>query len=756
MQDPQGGANEKPNPLLPDAQEPTTLVSILGRWLSDHDPGGIDRTRALHLAISFILVICLGYATSRALGLNLDVIFPMAGAMTALVLINFTPSASRRTEARSFTKLFALTLSLLVAVVLVAPGNDPTNELGMKLMLVPLTCIALYLRRFGMEGQRTGIALIIVATVAAVLHPTRMQAAWLLLAAVQGGIVTFLVRFTLARPSALKVYSSSVIEAGEAVGEYLHLLGACVRSGITVPPPPAEMLDRIKIRVRAALVNAASEDPQARGYIEAVRSLVYRLRVATQLLGDCIPPPQQAAGPWRAPLAACADQIARHLERGLGHPFDEPERMRKAIGRLREVAIQPDIAPKEQLALLRAVTAFDRLFLVVTDLSRLESVDPACWHDAPAPDALSAPQPAAAPVAQKAQKGMPFYTAVAIQGLVATTITTILDLIVGLDHAYWATMTVMFVLGNSLGETYVRVRYRTVGTLAGAVIGIVCLIVLDQNVWLLAALCLVAQMIGLVTQRDRYDVASAATGLSVVVGLHLVTGLGADGMVARIYETAIGAIVALVVSYVVFPVYVADQIRNQVVSMVSQCRTAFANCWPRKGGMHGEIGNVTAALSADLRQLSERLPHLGAETSLGFRSAGDVVTLVSTLEILITYLALLEDVAHRLDSLSPPPETVTILEAARARTLSAFDQALGLATPAANPGTAPELDAAVSVAMEMATDQSARRLLPFLADYLSFSEAVLRPLGDLGTVLNPIPARPAAKPAVREREREAA
>ncbi|MFG1425175.1 FUSC family protein [Roseixanthobacter glucoisosaccharinicivorans] len=753
MQDPPVGAFDDSGR----AAEPT-LVGRLARWLSDHDPGGIDSTRALHLAISFILVICLGYATSRTFDLNLDVTFPMAGAMTALVLINFTPSASRRAEAISFGRLFALTIVLLIAVVIVAPGNAPANELGMKLMLVPLTCIALYLRRFGMEGQRMGIALIIIATVAAVLHPTRIQAAWLLLAAVQGGIVAFLVRFTLARPSALKVYSTCVIEAGETVGEYLRLLGASVRAGVRVPPPPADMLERIKIRVRAALVNAAAEDPQAREYIEAVRSLVYRLRVATQLLGDCIPDPQASDGAWRAPLAACADQLARHLERGLGQPFEQSERMRKAISRLREAAMEPDIAAQEQLALLRAVTAFDRLFLVVTDLSRLESVDTACWHVAPGSAAgliTPGPPPPGGPTAPAAPKGMPFYVKVAIQGLVATAITTTLDLVVGLDHAYWATMTVMFVLGNSLGETYVRVRYRTVGTLAGAIIGIALVVGLDRNIWLLAAACLIAQMIGLVTQRDRYDVASAATGLSVIVGLHLVTGLGADGMIARIYETAIGAIIALVVSFVVFPVYVADQIRNQVVGMVSQCRAAFANCWPRKGSVPGEIGNVTAALSADLRQLSERLPHIGAETSLGHRSAGDVVTLVSTLEILITYLALLEDVAHRLDTLSPPPETVTILEAARARTLAAFDQALGLATPAANPGAAPELDAAVSVALEMATNQGTRRLLPFVADYLSFSEAVLRPLADLSALLNPAAQAHAPKPAAHK-ELEAA
>ena len=75
--------------------------------------------------------------------------------------------------------------------------------------------------------------------------------------------------------------------------------------------------------------------------------------------------------------------------------------------------------------------------------------------------------------------------------------------------------------------------------------------------------------------------------------------------------------------------------------------------------------------------------------------------------------------------------------------------------PAANPGAAPELDAAVSVALEMASDQGTRRLLPFVADYLSFSDAVLRPLADLRALLNPAAEAHAAKPAA-QKELEAA
>ena len=713
-----------------ESERPRALLERVQHWLSDHDPGGVDSTRALHLAISFVLVIALGYVTAVSFDIGMDILFPMAGAMTTLVLITFTPSASRRLEAVSFLKIFGLTFAMLGVVVLIGPGNAPLNALVLKLLLVPLTGVALYLRRYGMEGMRLGIVIIIMATVCAILHPTRMETLWLLVAACQGMVVSCLVRFLLWRPSALQVYAMTVEQAGAAIGAYLNLVGVAVRENRPMPVPTEELLDQIRLRVRSALTNASAEAPQARPYLEAVRSRAYRLRVATQLLGEAIPAAalstegdQQA---WRAPLAAAADQLARHLENGIAQPFPEQARMNDILARLRQTVMSQDLPTGQQLSLLRAANAFVRLALVISELATLTMAGPKGWRGTPSP-----PPPPALPT----PPGLSPYAKVALQGVVATAITTSLDLWFALDHAYWATMTVMFVLGNSVGETYVRVRYRTLGTLVGVVIGLVAISAFASHVWVLAAACLIGQMIGLVTNRDRYDIASAAVGLSVVVALHLVTGLGADGMVARIYETAIGAAVALAVSWIVLPVYVADQIRTQVLTMVRRCRDAFADSWPRREGNAGDARNITAGMSLELRLLADRLPHIGAETTLGHRNAADVITLVSTLEILTTYLALLEDAAIRLSALSPREELVTVLESARFRTLRAFDIALGEAAPLTKAPSASELDATISVALDLASDTDVRRLLPFIADYLSFADAVLRPLADLGKIL---------------------
>ena len=98
---------------------------------------------------------------------------------------------------------------------------------------------------------------------------------------------------------------------------------------------------------------------------------------------------------------------------------------------------------------------------------------------------------------------------------------------------------------------------------------------------------------------------------------------------------------------------------------------------------------------------------------------------------------------------------MNVLEAARSRTLQGFDLALGTAAPAVSTTAAPQLEAALQAALGNLTDDTSRRLLPFVADYLAFSDAILQPLGDLQSVLDRRVASPTpsteTEPAKAER-----
>lgn len=702
------------------------------QWLSTHDPGAIDATRAMQLGLSIVLLIFLGTATTRAFDLGLDVSFPLMAGAAALVLITFTPAASRKTEARTMARLFGLSMAFLLLLWAIGPGEGATNEVVQKLLLVPFSFLALLLRRYGMDGQRLGIALIIVATVGTILKPTRIDAFYFLIAFCQGAAVTAAIRLSPWRPSALRAFVKTALDMQDVIAAYLREMSEAVRTGRPFSPAAGQMVETARTRVWNALGNATAEDPGARMDFEHLRAMIYRLRVAAQLLASCIPEGDAEGPDWRGPFSAAADHIARRLEAIDVSDVQAEVRFERAVAQLKVVAFDPRLSPITRFALLRAVTAFDRLALVVTAIALSETMPFPPPHEEEADNELPAP-PAPPPLVSRREGGGRTLSAplkVACQGLVGTAITTGFDLAFSLDHAYWATMTVMFVMGNSVGETFQRVRYRTVGTLVGVAMGFGLFLALDGHVWTMAACCLLAQMVALVTQKDRYDVASAAVGLSVVLGLHLIAGLGADGMLARVYETIIGAGIALAVSYLVLPVYLTDQLRPEVRSIMRRCRDTFATWWP-KTTERLPVG----PLVRDVRALDQRLPQMGAEQMFG-HSAGDVANIASTLDVLVTYLALMEDITQRLAHVAPKDEVVAAVEAARGRILSAFAQVLGEGGGDGAAAAAPAMEAAVSVALNMADDPAVKAVLPLVADYLAYSDALLRPVTELHVVLS--------------------
>ncbi|MFG1294216.1 FUSC family protein [Xanthobacter variabilis] len=713
----------------PPAPPRAPLLGRIGIWLADHDPGGIDTTRALHLGIALVGAILLGVTTSQLFGLDMTITFPLMAGTGALTMISFNPAASRRTEAVTMVRLFAVAAAFLALLAVVGPGEGAGNAMAQKLLLIPLSFCALILRRYGMDGQRLGLALIVVATVGTILTPTRLQALLLLAAFCQGAVVSALLRLSPWRPSAVAAYVQSTLDVQAAVAAFLREMSDAVRTGAPFTDDAARAVERLRARVWNALGNALAEDPGGRVEFEALRAKFYRLRVAVQLLAGCIP--QNTTGPsgWRSPFATAADHIARRLEAIDVRDVHSQERFERAIALLREQAFSPDLPPEDRFALLRALTAFDRLSLVIHGIETAELAP----FPSPHSEAEEAPPPVK-PIAwlQRAADGTRQLSAplkVACQGLVATSLTTALDLGLHLSHAYWATMTVMFVIGNSVGETYVRVRYRVVGTLVGVLIGILFFLVLGDTIWLLAILCMAAQLVSIVTQKDRYDVASAAVGFSVVLGLHILDGLGTSGMLARIYETAIGALTALAISYVVLPVYVTDQFRPEVEGILKRCREALASWWPHPGTAVSVASQVAA-----VRQLSMRLPQFGAEQSFG-HSAGDAANVVSTLDVLVTYLALIEDISGRLGDAPDRPEMVAVVEAARSRSLTAFAVVLHEGGASGLAAAAPAVEAAVSTALKLADEPAVKDLLPLVADYLAYSDALLRPLRELRTAM---------------------
>lgn len=710
------------------------LISRPLRWLRDNDPCYVEVARVVHIGLGLALGIAAGVAVDDAYDLGQPVAVPLFVALGAMAHLTFLAPSSRTGELVEMGRISALTLGFILLSALIGPGSLPQGPAIMKLLLVPTTFVALYIRRFGLAYHRAGLALFVTALIVSTIEPTRAQGWVLLLAATGGAAMAYLLRLSPLRPSAVHGLRMVLADYRRVLVAVLTNLAGELEADAPVTRQLRGVVPRIRRRARAAAIAATAELPQQQAAFDAVRTTVYRLQLAVAFLLEAAPDPG-AAGDARLQLALAVKAVRNRIAMG-ETPDLADRRVHDALALLNDAAFDAPLADElQRYNLLRAAAALARVLAATIELNR------ALQMDAPPPaPAVTARADASKP----ARPGLLPTTRVAVQGLVATAVTTALDFGLHLDHAYWATLTVMLVIGSSFGETALRARHRTIGTGVGALLGIVLAALLGGEPWVLAGLCILGQMLGALTAQRRYEISAAAIGFSVVVGLHLLGGFGPADMVARIYETGIGAAVALAASRLVLPVYGGDQARQQIGTILARCRTAFAAWWPRLPGERAPESSV--ALVRDLILLEERLPQYNAEAVLGRRNAVEVVRLSSFLRVLQSYLLLVEQAAARLAEVGDLGPAEPVLASFRADVLAAFDDAdIGGPVPPVDNVRVMVRRAAAGMA-ELRQQGSPRSALLALVEYTFYGEALARALQGLGDAVAGRPPADEAPP----------
>jgi hypothetical protein len=100
-------------------------------------------------------------------------------------------------------------------VLLVALIGGTGNAFGadaLTVLLVPLTFLALYVRRYGRLAQNDGLALFEIALTVATTSPTREEALWFALATGGGAVVAMAVRLVLWRPIAVPAFEAAIAD----------------------------------------------------------------------------------------------------------------------------------------------------------------------------------------------------------------------------------------------------------------------------------------------------------------------------------------------------------------------------------------------------------------------------------------------------------------------------------------------------------------------------------------------------------------
>ena len=128
-----------------------------------------------------------------------------------------------------------------------------------------------------------------------------------------------------------------------------------------------------------------------------------------------------------------------------------------------------------------------------------------------------------------------------IQTSGAALVVVVLNDLFVLPESAWAITACVYIMTATRAETIRRARHRIIGTLVGVPVGLACMPIAVHApllTWILAALAMVVYTVSL---PRRYDFACGAFAFTLMVTLEMSGQHSADVLLARVWETVLGA-----------------------------------------------------------------------------------------------------------------------------------------------------------------------------------------------------------------------
>ncbi|MEM8587484.1 MAG: FUSC family protein [Pseudomonadota bacterium] len=618
----------------------------LGERLAALDPGGMRSARGVHLLLVVTIAALAGSWIGGLAGAPSDAVIaimtPVVGAHTLL----FSLPGRRLAEALSIARFTGLALAVFAVAFAVGWGNLGFGTTPVQIAWVAAIALGFYLRRYGGGGFRFGMMLSLMFMFVVVFNPTREEAAWWLLAAVIGGLSAAIVATVAWRPSAMRAFLRQQDRFLDAV--VARLRTQQVPADTAAPPPPHRAAHKAWEGLARLSDQAVSFAPAERSRLEGIVAASLRMVLALEVVAEDPDSQMQRASPT-SPLRQALDDTVDLLSSARS----DRAAIAASLGRLRRlrdgIAADRDRPGRERFHQARLIIGLLRIIL---SLQELASDDHAVASDRKMPEPSKAPASGAEKSDAK-RLGL----RLALQATVAAGITTAIGLIFSLEHAYWATLTVVLIIGANLGATVRRTLERVFGTAAGVAIAIAVLWFAGDNTVVLVILIALAFMPILVVIERYYVIAAGLIGFTVVTGLHIAAGLTATEALARAYDTLIGAAVGLTVAWLLVPIRSVDHVRKILARFRSDCRATIQDALAGKtmeASGAGRLQKDTGDLAAELSNIqTERL--LARGTGHGTRR------LQAHADSLAIYVALLASVLERLAAADLPQANAALV-----------------------------------------------------------------------------------------------
>lgn len=533
---------------------------------------------------------------------DLTRILATVAAFTTFNAFILHPTSNYRSELRWFRRIAISSFCLLSAVGLAGPGSWGYGDLPVAILWVFLIALGIYLRGWGPNTARFGILTALFGVIFVITNPTFETGFWFPISVLIALIATFVMRFLTIRVSVIAAFHAEERRFLEVIADQLRTLR--FTEDLYDEAAAADEVRRRWLIYQAFFSVTSTERPQISDRLRARIAVCYRMMIAqlgiTQAANTLTPRARKSLR-TDTRFSCIIDALIEALEDATPIAFPSERMTIAALDDLLSEGTDLTRHPVDTPA-IRLAYGMKRLEGLLNQLrenrSDTDLTPVPTLHDDPESEAWEARRLAAR---------------LALQGLVAASITTALQFVFELNHAYWATMTVALVLNGKVGHTTLRSVQRALGTAAGVILAMVSAPLIGTSIpifLVVAFFCLPALFVCFET---RYAVTSAILGFLVALAIHVFADAGPLELASRAYETAIGAAVALAASWVILPTLATRTVREELARFLDRCRFAIKaiDDPSRSGFLSDSLERGLQTLRADSPALKAELRILG-------------------------------------------------------------------------------------------------------------------------------------------------
>ncbi|MEM9682907.1 MAG: FUSC family protein, partial [Pseudomonadota bacterium] len=623
-----------------------TIVRRGVDMLAALDPAGAQLMRGIQLLLVIALSALAAWQIANYLGVpdsaSIPIIAPVVGGHAML----FTVPTRRAAEVVSIIKLTGIALLAFGLAAVAGWGDWGMGNLPASIAWIPAIALCFYLHRYGGPGVRTGTMLALMFLFVAVFNPGRIDAMWWLLAAVIGAAAAMLVSLLSWRPRVEQAFDRQRDRFVQSIVDKLKLL----RASAVIPPDERPVHDAWE-RLALASDLAGRTLPEQRQRNEQTLASALRMLLAVKIVIDDSTDLVRVFAPDSAPDSAPTRALDDTIETLLTpNPSESAitERIESLRSQRDAVVTEHDKPMHERFEGARMMIGLLRILLSFREFVANQPDADATGAEATTPRLSGG---------VGADEGNAFGLRLALQATVAACITTAIGVIFNLEHAYWATLTVIIVISATLGATVRRTLERSIGTAIGVVVAMATMWLVGDDRTVLILLAVIAFVPMLVLIERYYAIAAGLIGFSVVIGLHLIIGLTEAESLSRIYDTVIGAGVGLAVAGLLVPARSSKNLHAALDAFRDHSREALRHA------LAGQTSDAAAAgpLQKDAIKIAAELTNIESERL--FARGAEIRTrrLQAYSDNLALYVALLASTLERLAGTTLPKTDKALL-----------------------------------------------------------------------------------------------